>query len=173
MPLLHRRLHPSNDASSSPSLSLQGSLLILDCAHRTSTFYRARSASRRTTRTPSFQALALLNGTRAVPLRPASEHSRSCALREQGIARVSIHLFHRGGSAASWPLPPILDVPLSKSASHWWRCGLLDHFKQGHVCAQGYRLIIVDKGVLVSEFQLTRTLWLSRRPLSRRSNSRS
>jgi hypothetical protein len=55
------------------------------------------------------------------------------------------------------PSPSILDLPISKSASHCVRLEAYWITSNGGVSVkQGYRLIIVDKaGVLVSEFQLT------------------
>jgi len=60
-------------------------------------------------------------------------------------------------SSSIHPLPSILDLPLSKSASHCVRFLAYWITSNGGVSVkQGYRLIIVDKaGVLVSEFQLT------------------
>ena len=60
-------------------------------------------------------------------------------------------------SSSIHPLPFILDLPLSKSASHCVRFLAYWITSNGGVSVkQGYRLIIVDKaGVLVSEFQLT------------------
>jgi hypothetical protein len=55
------------------------------------------------------------------------------------------------------PWPSILDLRLSKSASHCVSfVAYLITSNRGVSVKQGYRLIIVDKaGVLVSEFQLT------------------
>jgi hypothetical protein len=55
------------------------------------------------------------------------------------------------------PWPSILDLRLSKSASHCASfVAYLITSNRGVSVKQGYRLIIVDKaGVLVSEFQLT------------------
>jgi hypothetical protein len=60
-------------------------------------------------------------------------------------------------SSSIHPSPSILDLPLSKSASHGVRFLAYWIPSNGGVSVkQGYRLIIVDKdGVLVSEFQLT------------------
>jgi len=60
-------------------------------------------------------------------------------------------------SSSIHPSPSILDLPLSKSASHCVRFLAYWITSNGGVpVKQGYRLIIVDKaGVLVSEFQLT------------------
>ena len=60
-------------------------------------------------------------------------------------------------SSSIHSLPFILDLPLSKSASHCVRFLAYWITSNGGVSVkQGYRLIIVDKaGVLVSEFQLT------------------
>ena len=60
-------------------------------------------------------------------------------------------------SSAIHPSPSILDLLLSKAASHCARFVAYWITSNGGVSVkQGYRLIIVDKaGVLVSEFQLT------------------
>ena len=60
-------------------------------------------------------------------------------------------------SSAFHPSPSILDLPISKSASHCVRFVAYWITSNGGMSVkQGYRLIIVDKdGVLVSEFQLT------------------
>ena len=60
-------------------------------------------------------------------------------------------------SASFHPSPSILDLPISKFASHCVRFVAYWITSNGGMSVkQGYRLIIVDKdGVLVSEFQLT------------------
>ena len=97
-----------------------------------------------------------------VPLRPSSEHIlivRAPGARDRHGCH-SIHFFTvrvlRARRAPGHSFP-ILDLPLSKAASHCDRFVTCWITSNGGVSVnQGYRLIIVDKaGVVVSEFQLT------------------
>ena len=96
-----------------------------------------------------------------IPLRPSSEHIlivRAPGARDQhGCHSAPFNVGALRARRAPGRSFPILDVPLSKSASHcgsFVACWITSN--KGMSVKQGYRLIIVDKaGVLVSEFQLT------------------
>ena len=96
-----------------------------------------------------------------VPLRPSSEHIlivRAPEARDQhGCHSAPFIVGALRARRAPGRSYPILDLPLSNSASHcgsFVACWITSN--KGMSVKQGYRLIIVDKaGVLVSEFQLT------------------
>ena len=85
-----------------------------------------------------------------------NHHLRSVARLSLFVKRESLQPLLLTASSFH-PSPPILDPPISKSASHYVRFVVYWITSNGGMSVkQGYRLIIVDKdGVLVSEFQLT------------------
>jgi hypothetical protein len=87
---------------------------------------------------------------------PENRHVRSVARLSPFVKRELLSLLLLTASAIH-PSSSILNLPLSKSASHCVRFVAYWITSNGGVSVkQGYRLIIVDKaGVLVSEFQLT------------------
>jgi hypothetical protein len=87
---------------------------------------------------------------------PENRHLRSVACLSPFVKRALLLALLLTSSSIHLA-PSILDLPLSKSASHCVRFVAYWITSNGGVSVkQGYRLIIVDKaGVLVSEFQLT------------------